>query len=60
MENLGLMSILATDYGGMMFVMIFLTWWLIIVNLMLTTVLLVHAISNKMPMHKKSKKRQSE
>ena len=39
-----LLWILSTDFGRMIFVMIFLTWGLVIINLILTMLVLVHKV----------------
>lgn len=39
--------ILSTDFGRMVFVMIFITWTLIIINLSFTALIMVHKIFGK-------------
>lgn len=43
-----MLSFMSPDYSGMLFVMIFVTWWLVIVNLLLGTILLVHAVFSRL------------
>jgi len=44
MNGTNLVWILSTDFGILVFVMIFLTWGLVIVNLFLLMVYLVHKV----------------